>query len=341
MRWDCRETLSLTHLLFTGSLARFDQLKTYKEDNGTCHVSRTVPDNDLKPLARWVKTQRALHKAGKILDDRKIRLESINFVWDGTQLPIKRKRRRQADDGDKQENGQPTKIAKTEDGASSKNEDGDDSKNVATVPPQEPASKPASAVTEDDPVVVIVDYKPTASEVTNEMESGSGNTEHGTASTVNAAIDSAVAATTSENHSNTEKPTNCNTTIASETEENGGAAAGGTSNEQNTELRFQPTNGDDGNGSKAALQTIVDVTTQASTLLTTEVDVKSENEGICEEEDGHESAQATNDVSTGLGGYGAEGGEAEETFVPINVESPPRESPTRRRKRLRAGPSLT
>ena len=79
-------------------------------------MSRTVPDSDLKPLARWVKTQRALYKSGKILPDRKDRLETINFVWDGTQLPVKRKRRRQSDEGETKAKTDPkaTKKAKTE-----------------------------------------------------------------------------------------------------------------------------------------------------------------------------------------------------------------------------------
>jgi len=77
----------------------FQQLKKFQDDHGTCHVSRTVADTDLKPLARWVKTQRALYKSGKILKDREAKLNSINFVWDGTQLPIKRKRRRTSDEG--------------------------------------------------------------------------------------------------------------------------------------------------------------------------------------------------------------------------------------------------
>ena len=64
-------------------------------------MSRTVPDSDLKPLARWVKTQRALYKSGKILPDRKEKLNSIDFVWDGTQLPIKRKRRRPTEEMDR------------------------------------------------------------------------------------------------------------------------------------------------------------------------------------------------------------------------------------------------
>jgi hypothetical protein len=311
-------------------------------------VSRTVPDNDLKPLARWVKTQRALHKAGKILDDRKMRLESINFVWDGTQLPIKRKRRRQVEEWEKQENEQPAKKANSEDVATSKNEVSEDSKNGATKSPQE--SKPVSAVTEGGPVIVIVDYKPKASEAANEMESGNGNTAHGTSSPVNAVTDSAAVATTSDSHSITsftEKPTNCNTTVRSETEENGGA--GGTNNEQTPKLHFQPTNGDDLNCSTAAsqtiddvtTQTIDDVTTQTSTPLTKDVDDKPEIEANCEDEDGQESAQATNDVTTGPESYGAEG-EAEETFATINAatinaESPRRESPTRRRKRDKVG----
>lgn len=338
--------LPRTHPLLTGYLARFDQLKTYKEENGTCHVSRTVPDNDLKPLARWVKTQRALHKAGKILDDRKMRLESIHFVWDGTQLPIKRKRRRQVEEGEKQKNGQPAKRAKTEDGAAVKNEDGEDSKTVATIPPQEPESKSASTVAADDPVTVIVDaatnvdgsdMKPKAREVANEMELGDGNTELETTNIVNAATDSAVAVAASDNqsiNSSTAKPTDGTTTVSSENEENRGTAAGGTSNEQNTELQFKLTNGNDGNGSKAASQTIGDVMTQTSAPLTTDINDKPELEANCDEEEGHESAQATNDVAAGLEGYGAEG-EAEETFAPMNAESPRRESPARRRKRGR------
>lgn len=118
-------------------IARFEKLKEYKvrrakfnwsfvslpstpypcpstqDDHGSCHVSRTVNDSDLKPLARWVKTQRALYKSGKILKDRKEKLESLQFVWDGTQLPIKRKRRRQSEEGATlDDNEPPAKQAK-------------------------------------------------------------------------------------------------------------------------------------------------------------------------------------------------------------------------------------
>jgi Helicase associated domain len=334
--------LPSSHLLLTGYMVRFDHLKSYKEENGSCHVSRTVTDEDLKPLARWVKTQRALHKAGKILDDRKVRLESINFVWDGTQLPIKRKRRRQAEEGEKHENGQPAKIAKPEDAVTAKNDDGEDMNNVATtIPPNEAASKSASTVPADDPVTVVVDavtdvdcsdMKSKAIDVTNEMESEDGTTELGVTNTVNAATDSAVSAAASDNQSPTETPTKGNTTVASETEENRGTAAGATRHEQNTELHLQLTNGNDENEVKAASQTIVDVMTQPSAALTTDGNDKPENEARFDKEDRHESAQATRDFTAGLEGYGIEG-RTEETSAPTNAASPHREPPTRRKKR--------
>ena len=77
---------------------------------GNSHVSRTVPDGELKPLARWIKTQRALYKSGKILADRKAKLEAIEFVWDGTQLPVKRKRKRQSDDVKAEEKTEDSKA---------------------------------------------------------------------------------------------------------------------------------------------------------------------------------------------------------------------------------------
>lgn len=128
---------------------RFQKLKDYKEQHGTCHVSRTVPDSELKPLARWVKTQRALYKSGKILEDRKERLESIDFVWDGTQLEIKRKRRRKSDDGEKKVKGEPrAKRGKTTD-ASKKAEDDEDGKPAGTNQPPVEASIVVTAVKEE------------------------------------------------------------------------------------------------------------------------------------------------------------------------------------------------
>lgn len=93
-------------------------------------MSRTVPDGDLKPLARWVKTQRALYKSGKILPDRKARLETIDFVWDGTQLPIKRKRRRPTEEGEKGADAaeMPTKKAKIEETDGDKKPNAEDAK---------------------------------------------------------------------------------------------------------------------------------------------------------------------------------------------------------------------
>jgi hypothetical protein len=88
----------------------FQKLKEHKEETGSTHISRTIAEKELKPLSRWVKTQRALYKAGKILPDRHAKLESINFLWDGTQGK-KTKRDKKADG---EENGEPKpKKAKT------------------------------------------------------------------------------------------------------------------------------------------------------------------------------------------------------------------------------------
>ncbi|CAB9522267.1 helicase [Seminavis robusta] len=164
----------------------FQQLKKYKEENGTCHVSRTVPDGDLKPLARWVKTQRALYKSGKILSDRQERLESIAFVWDGTQLPIKRKRRRQSEEGEAiiEHHGEPlAKRTRGDDVIMEDQEGGKEEEMTAKVIQQESPTK-AEGVS-PGPVIVDAenmddsDLKPaakeSAAEVVGEAEQGTND----------------------------------------------------------------------------------------------------------------------------------------------------------------------
>ena len=58
-------------------LDMFEELKTYKEENGDCHV----PLKEGK-LGRWVCNQREKHKKGELDEDQISSLESIGFTWD-------------------------------------------------------------------------------------------------------------------------------------------------------------------------------------------------------------------------------------------------------------------
>eukprot|EP00957_Ditylum_brightwellii_P094973 7232422-Ditylum_brightwellii.AAC.1 len=56
----------------------FDELKTFKEQNGHCNVSTN--DAQKKSLGKWVSYQRTSKNA--LRSDRLQRLNSIGFVWD-------------------------------------------------------------------------------------------------------------------------------------------------------------------------------------------------------------------------------------------------------------------
>jgi hypothetical protein len=58
-----------------------DQLKCYIRTNGHCLVSTAVGSVDDPKLAVWVKNQRANYKKGLLLEERRIKLEAVDFVW--------------------------------------------------------------------------------------------------------------------------------------------------------------------------------------------------------------------------------------------------------------------
>ncbi|KAL7540419.1 hypothetical protein ACHAXR_012737 [Thalassiosira sp. AJA248-18] len=59
----------------------FAALKLYKQNHGNCLVPRRYSEDPR--LGRWVKTQRALYKAGELSDDREERLVNIGFSFGG------------------------------------------------------------------------------------------------------------------------------------------------------------------------------------------------------------------------------------------------------------------
>ena len=59
-----------------------EKLKEYKSKTGNCNVPRTDKEN--RKLARWVKTQRAVYKSGKLEEDRKHKLDNVGFDWEIT-----------------------------------------------------------------------------------------------------------------------------------------------------------------------------------------------------------------------------------------------------------------
>ncbi|MFK5923321.1 MAG: Helicase associated domain protein [Verrucomicrobiota bacterium] len=60
---------------------RFQELVSYKEQNGDCLVPHFWKEN--QQLGKWVAKQRAKRKTGKLDDDRIKRLNEISFAWDG------------------------------------------------------------------------------------------------------------------------------------------------------------------------------------------------------------------------------------------------------------------
>jgi len=59
---------------------RFEELKEYKTQYGSCNVSQTKPDN--KQLGVWVNTQRVNYKRKKLSSERVKLLENLDFMWD-------------------------------------------------------------------------------------------------------------------------------------------------------------------------------------------------------------------------------------------------------------------
>eukprot|EP00957_Ditylum_brightwellii_P069559 5283132-Ditylum_brightwellii.AAC.1 len=58
----------------------FDQLCTFKAQNGHCNVSQNDEQN--KSLGKWVNQQRVLYKKNALSSDRIQRLNSIGIIWD-------------------------------------------------------------------------------------------------------------------------------------------------------------------------------------------------------------------------------------------------------------------
>ena len=57
----------------------FGELKGYKERFGDCNVPQVWKENP--PLGRWVHNQRMAEKKGKLLPERKARLDALGFEW--------------------------------------------------------------------------------------------------------------------------------------------------------------------------------------------------------------------------------------------------------------------
>lgn len=60
---------------------QFDQLKRFKEQHGHCEVGLVADGDD--DLLGWVSLQRSKHAHGKLESDRKQKLDSIGFSWNG------------------------------------------------------------------------------------------------------------------------------------------------------------------------------------------------------------------------------------------------------------------
>ena len=61
-------------------VARFDELKKYKDEQGACYVPQS--QSQFGPLGRWVAQQRQSYNKGKLSQGRIEQLESIGFTWD-------------------------------------------------------------------------------------------------------------------------------------------------------------------------------------------------------------------------------------------------------------------
>lgn len=57
----------------------FEELILFKTMNGNCLVPTTYKEDP--KLGRWVDFQRTLYQSGQLLEERRLRLESVGFVW--------------------------------------------------------------------------------------------------------------------------------------------------------------------------------------------------------------------------------------------------------------------
>ena len=58
----------------------FELLKAYKDEHGHCRVPQRAEFGGFK-LGAWVSTQRGAHKAGKLSENQRTRLDDIGFCW--------------------------------------------------------------------------------------------------------------------------------------------------------------------------------------------------------------------------------------------------------------------
>ena len=58
----------------------FELMKAYKEEHGHCRVPKDAEYREVK-LGVWVNGQRKAHKAGKLSENRRTRLDDIGFCW--------------------------------------------------------------------------------------------------------------------------------------------------------------------------------------------------------------------------------------------------------------------
>jgi hypothetical protein len=58
---------------------RLEQLKEYKKVNGDCNISKSNSHNS--ELASWVTLQRQAMQKNELNEERKVKLNSIGFVW--------------------------------------------------------------------------------------------------------------------------------------------------------------------------------------------------------------------------------------------------------------------
>ena len=59
--------------------SRYCELSEFKAVHGHCNVPDSWPEN--LRLARWVMTQRQMHRKGELSQNRVQRLEAIGFIW--------------------------------------------------------------------------------------------------------------------------------------------------------------------------------------------------------------------------------------------------------------------
>ena len=64
----------------------FELLKVYEEEHGDCRVPQRAEYGGVK-LGGWVNSQRKAHKAGKLSENRRTRLDDIGFCWSSKRGP--------------------------------------------------------------------------------------------------------------------------------------------------------------------------------------------------------------------------------------------------------------